>query len=88
MRLAIIGADTLQLRRHDEAIQLCEKSLTFAEKNFNSAKDIDGSASGRYSLVRLWRWLLISKSYFHLGRLEAALPLLDKLKEVGSINDE
>ncbi|XP_024922352.3 uncharacterized protein LOC107431637 isoform X1 [Ziziphus jujuba] len=70
------------LRRHEEAIQLCEQSLCFAEKNFisgNGVTDIDGSRSDSCSPVRLWRWCLTSKSYFHLGRLEAALALLDKL---------
>ncbi|KAL5546407.1 hypothetical protein UlMin_006094 [Ulmus minor] len=79
----------IMLRRHEEAIQLCEQSLHFAEKNFisaNALEDTDGSES--QSFVRLWRWYMISKSYFYLGRFEAALPLLDKLTQVGSIKDE
>ncbi|PON38927.1 N-terminal acetyltransferase A, auxiliary subunit [Trema orientale] len=81
----------IMLRRHEEAIQLCEQSLSFAEKNFSSvypSANVYGSPSERHSFVRLWRWCLISKSYFYLGRFEAALPLLDKLKQVGSTNDE
>lgn len=71
----------MQLRRHEEAIEVCEQSLCFAEKNY-----ISGNES--CLLVKLWRWCLISKSYFHLGRLEAALALLDKLTLVGSIKDK
>ncbi|XP_062117861.1 uncharacterized protein LOC133831531 [Humulus lupulus] len=82
----------IMLRRHEEAIQLCEKSLCFAEKNFSSgislAANIYGSANELHSFERIWRWCLISKSYFYLGRLEAALPILDKLKQIGSIKDE
>lgn len=63
----------LQLRRYEEAVQLCEQSLFFAERNFAPLNN-----------VRLWRWFFISKSYFHLGRLEAALDLLEKLEEVES----
>lgn len=72
-------------------IQLCEQSLSFAEKNFTSVEmvaDVDGPSNEGYSFARLWRWCLISKSYVHLGRLEAALSLLDKLAKVRSINDE
>ena len=81
----------LQLRRYEEAIQLCEQSLSFAEKNFSSwnpSLKIEGLASKHHSFVRLWRWCLISKAYFYLGRFEAALSLLEKLKQVGSIKDE
>lgn len=81
----------MQLRRHEEAIQLCEQSLCFAEKNFisgNAEADIDCPGNESCLLVRLWRWCLISKCYFHLGRLEAALSLIDKLTLVGSIKDK
>nr|XP_023887583.1 dentin sialophosphoprotein-like isoform X2 [Quercus suber]POE67224.1 dnaj like subfamily c member 7 [Quercus suber] len=81
----------LMLRRYDEAIQQCEQSLYFAEKNFASVStgaNMDGSECQSYSSVRLWRWCLISRCYFHLGRLEAALDLLQKLEKVGSIKDK
>ncbi|KAF4373662.1 hypothetical protein F8388_025356 [Cannabis sativa] len=80
------------LKRHEEAIQLCEKSLSFAEKNFSSGvslvANLYGSVGEHHSFERIWRWCLISKSYFYLGRLEAALPILDKLKQIGSVEDE
>ena len=82
----------LQLRKYEEAIQLCEQSLYVAEKNFSKAEidnqlaSIDGS--GCYSIAMLWRWHLMSKSYFYMGKLEKALDLLQKLEQVGSMKDK
>jgi len=76
--LAMLFGGILQLRKYEEAIQLCEQSTV----------NVDGSGCESYSAVRLWRWYLISKCYFHLGRLEAALDLLQKLEQVGSIKDK
>ncbi|KAL6138056.1 hypothetical protein ACLB2K_063342 [Fragaria x ananassa] len=78
------------LRRYEEAIQLCEHSMCFAEKNFsslNSVVNMDGAGCEDHPYARLWRWFFISKSYFHLGRFEAALNLLEKLEQVGSIKN-
>ncbi|XVF07173.1 hypothetical protein REPUB_Repub06bG0115500 [Reevesia pubescens] len=80
------------LRKYEEAIQLCEQSLYVAENNFSKAEtdnqlaSIDGS--GCYSIAMLWRWHLMSKSYFYMGKLEKALELLQKLEQVGSMKDE
>lgn len=74
----------LQLRKYEEVIQLCEQTLSFAEKNFALAgndehlENKSGSTWKRKSCVRLWRSCLISKCYFHVGRLEIALDLLEK----------
>lgn len=89
--VSILFCGILQLRRYDEAIRQCEQSLYFAEKNFASLStgaNMGGSECESYSSVRLWRWCLISRCYFHLGRLEAALDLLQKLEKVGSIKDK
>ena len=78
----------MQLRRYEEAIQLCEQSLYFAERNFsslNSVVNMDSAGCEDHPYAKLWRWFFISKSYFHLGRFEAALDLLEKLEQVGSI---
>lgn len=72
------------MRKYEEVIQLCEQTLGFAEKNFALAgndeqlENKDGFKCKRRSFVRLWRSHLISKSYFHMGRLEVALDLLEK----------
>ncbi|XWS59070.1 hypothetical protein CRYUN_Cryun08bG0090700 [Craigia yunnanensis] len=80
------------LRKYEEVIQLCEQSLYVAEKNFSKAEtdnqlaSIDGS--GCYSIAMLWRWHLMSRSYFYMGKLDKALDLLQKLEQVGSMKDK
>ena len=72
------------MRKYEEVIQLCEQTLGLAEKNFaldendEQWENINGFKFERKSFIRVWRWRLISKSYFHMGRLEAALDLLEK----------
>ncbi|XP_035545296.1 uncharacterized protein LOC108982058 isoform X2 [Juglans regia] len=78
------------LHKYEEAIQLCEQSLSFAEKNcasLSTVANVESYGYEVYSTVRLWRWCLIPKCYFHLGRLEAALELLQKLEQAESITD-
>ncbi|KAM1079625.1 hypothetical protein EV1_014256 [Malus domestica] len=66
------------LQRYEEAMRLCEQSMAFADSNFSGYEIYQ---------VKLWRWFFVSKSYFHLGRLEAALDLLNKLEKVGSTKE-
>ncbi|PKA58579.1 TPR repeat-containing thioredoxin TTL2 [Apostasia shenzhenica] len=72
------------LRNYEEVIQVCEQSLELAEKNgvisvadgrFKETSDFESTES---SFVKFWRWRIISKSYFYLGRLEEACELLEK----------
>lgn len=72
----------LQLQRYEDAIKLCEQSLCFAEKNCIAESDIvktDASGFQSHSFVRLWRWCLITKALFYLGKFEAALDTVGKL---------
>ncbi|XP_072982402.1 uncharacterized protein [Typha latifolia] len=77
----------LMLRRYEEVIQFCEETLELAERNSLShdpdseTKNIDSSQNVKSS-SRLWRWRLISISYFYLGKLEEALELLKKHEQV------
>ncbi|XP_020982162.1 uncharacterized protein LOC107492642 [Arachis duranensis] len=91
-RLLSLKAEALfSLQRYGEAIQLCEQSRCLAEKNFDMANSTDNlniSTSDSYASVKLWRSSLISKCYFHLGRLETSLNILEKLQQVGSVNDK
>jgi DnaJ family protein C protein 7 len=48
--------------------------------------DIGCSESENCSFARVWRWHLISKSNFYLGKLEVALDLLEKLEQMRSIS--
>ncbi|KAF7804056.1 DnaJ-like subfamily C member 7 [Senna tora] len=79
------------LQKHDAVIQLCEQSLHLAEKNLaleNSSENSNTSMHDSYLCVRLWRWSLISKCHFHLGRLETSLNILEKLQQDVSLNDK
>ncbi|KAJ6363458.1 hypothetical protein OIU78_003602 [Salix suchowensis] len=92
-RLLKMKAEFLfMLRKYKEVIQLCEQTLCDAEKNFASIDadwqfvDTGCSESENCPFVRAWRWHLISKSNFYLGKLEVALDLLEKLERMGSIS--
>lgn len=89
--MLFIYGDILQLQKYDAAIQLCEQSQHLAEKNFalaNSANNSNNPMHGSYSNVKLWRWSLISRCYFRLGRLEASLNVLEKLQQATFVNDK
>lgn len=71
-------------------IQLCEQTLDSAEKNFPSADVDECLASSEVSKrlqFRLWRYSLIVKSYFRMGRLEEGLASLEKKGEQLSTTD-
>ena len=76
----------LQLRKYEEVIQLCEQTVGSAEKNFSSVgsdeqfMDVADSQNECHSFARLWRLRMMSKSYFHDGKLEKALNVLEKLQ--------
>lgn len=73
-----------QMRRYEEVIELCEKTLGSAEKNsplVDTCISLDGSELSKTLYFRLWRCRLIFKSYFHLGKLEEGLASLEKEEE-------
>lgn len=84
---------TLQLRNYEEVIQLCEQSLDSAKRNSflagsdDQLENLDSSGYTKSSLVGLWRWHLISKSYFYLGKLEEAIELLKKHEQAKPIGE-
>ncbi|KAL9361433.1 hypothetical protein Peur_044218 [Populus x canadensis] len=90
-RLLEMKAEFLFMK-YKEVIQLCEQTLCAAEKYFASIGadgqfvDIGCSESENCSFARVWRWHLISKSNFYLGKLEVALDLLEKLEQMRSIS--
>ncbi|KAK9664399.1 hypothetical protein RND81_14G038800 [Saponaria officinalis] len=61
------------LRRHDEAIALCNQTRDFAKKNFTTASFGNHEADGSCSNIQRWRQRALYKCYFHLGKLETAL---------------
>ncbi|GAB2295567.1 hypothetical protein Dimus_029728 [Dionaea muscipula] len=70
------------LRKYKEVIHLCQQTLDFAEKNFTGAlpEKLVGGCSGcqNISNSRFWRQDMVSKCYFHLGRLDSALSVFQK----------
>lgn len=80
------------LRKYDDVVKLCEQSLKFAEKHFgalgvNRLSDMVDSKCGGNSAVRLWRFFMMAKSYFCMGRLEEALELLEKIEQTECYGD-
>ncbi|XP_031739956.1 uncharacterized protein LOC101223119 isoform X2 [Cucumis sativus] len=72
------------LQRYEEAITLCEQSLCLAEKNCipeSAISKTDFSGYQSQLVARLWRWCLITKSLFYLGKFEAALETVGKIKQ-------
>lgn len=83
-KLLELKAEALfMLGKYEELISLCEQSLASAEMNHAAvcavdSCDIENSDAQMVLHLRLWRWRLILKSYFCLGRLQAALDFLKK----------
>ncbi|XWS71203.1 hypothetical protein CRYUN_Cryun03dG0118700 [Craigia yunnanensis] len=81
------------LHKYEEAIQLCEQTFDSAEKNSLSfdingqLANLDSSGSSKDSSFRIWQCRVIFKSYFHLGKLEEAIALLEKQEELQSASD-
>lgn len=86
--LEMKGKALLMLQKYEEVIQLCERTLGCAEKNFpmvgagNNLPKGNGSQYNKHPSVRLWRWHLMSRSHFQLGRLEVALDLIKKHEQL------
>ncbi|KAL8122224.1 hypothetical protein AgCh_018827 [Apium graveolens] len=75
------------LRRYDEVILFCEKTMDSAKINcsvvgrdnrLNNGDDPEVRASCSF---RLWRWNFIAKSYFYLGKMDEALDFVKKQEE-------
>lgn len=72
-------------------VHLCEQTLGFAERNFTSTDTANqlsnaDSCNGSNSDIKSWRWRLMSKSYFHMGRLEASLEIIKKQEDLRAID--
>lgn len=71
------------LLKHEEVIQLCEQTFDIAEKNFMPchSPNVNGN-NGQGGFPRLWRWHLMAKSHYHLGKLELALDIIEKQEQL------
>ncbi|WVZ71630.1 hypothetical protein U9M48_020197 [Paspalum notatum var. saurae] len=76
----------LLLQQYEEVIRFCEETLYVAQRN--SVCLCRGKHSGNNNLendtcsVKLWRYHLIAKSYFFLGKLEEAHQFLKKYEQI------
>ncbi|KAI5054968.1 hypothetical protein GOP47_0030113 [Adiantum capillus-veneris] len=68
------------LRRFEDVVQLCQKTLPAAEEN-HGAHHHDGSLQKHSVFLNLWRWQMCGKALFQLGRLDESLNLLTKYEE-------
>ncbi|KAJ9548138.1 hypothetical protein OSB04_020681 [Centaurea solstitialis] len=84
--LQMKGEALLVLGKHEEVVQLCEQTLGLAEKNFATGDGADGYDCK--NSLKLWRWNLMCKSYFQLGRLEMALELIEKHEQLRPTTDK
>nr|XP_043622950.1 uncharacterized protein LOC122594578 [Erigeron canadensis] len=75
--LRMKGEALLLLGKHNEVVQMCEETLDLAEKNLAT-----GDGHDCKNALKLWRWNLMSKSCFYLGRLEIALDLIEKHEQL------
>lgn len=81
------------LRRYDEVILFCDKTMDSAKINCsvvgleNRLNNVDGPEVRASSSFRLWRWNLIAKSYFYLGKMDEALDFVKKQEESVQITE-
>lgn len=74
------------MQRYEEVIRFCEETLYAAERNrlclcpeeHSESNNLDNSSCS----VKLWRYHLIAKSYFFLGKLEEAHQFLKKYDQI------
>ncbi|KAJ8551339.1 hypothetical protein K7X08_000709 [Anisodus acutangulus] len=78
-KLLELKADALlMLRRYEEVIQLCERTLEFAKSNAlpynfsHQSSELDSAITEKSASSGLWCFPKIVKSYFYLGKLEEA----------------
>ncbi|XP_076909524.1 uncharacterized protein LOC143566816 [Bidens hawaiensis] len=73
----------LELHKYEEVIQMCEQTLTFAEKNCVIVDDSNyTSDENQIRPLKLWRWNLMSWSYFYLAKFDLALATLEKYEQL------
>ncbi|CAJ2679748.1 unnamed protein product [Trifolium pratense] len=95
-KIAVEASDGLQkaqLCRYEEVIHLCDETFSSAEKNACpmaagcQVTFLDDSELSKVIYFRLWRCSIMLKTYFHLGKLEEGLSLLEQQEEkVSAIN--
>lgn len=80
-----------QLRKYNDVIELCEKTMKSSEINSSFIQADDPLIEGDTDHIKpyeIWRWHVISRSYFYLGKLEEVIKLLQCHNLVGPIREE
>jgi DnaJ homolog subfamily C member 7 len=74
------------LQRYEEVIRFCEETLYVAERNSVclclDKQSESNNLVNNTCFVKLWRYHLIAKSYFFLGKLEEANQFLKKNDQI------
>ncbi|XP_074585999.1 uncharacterized protein LOC141841714 isoform X1 [Curcuma longa] len=84
----------LMIRRYEEVIKFCEQTMEHAEYNvLTSGTNGQSSKVEKHENLQdfplgLWRWHLMAKANFFLGRLDEAFELLKKHNQRKSITDK
>nr|GEW08760.1 DnaJ domain, zinc finger, CCHC-type, tetratricopeptide-like helical domain protein [Tanacetum cinerariifolium] len=81
--LELEGEALFQLHKYEEVVQMCEQTLAFAEKNCGNINDSKRKGhEDQNRELHLWRWSLISRSYYHMGKFDLALTMLQKYEQL------
>nr|GEX84221.1 DnaJ domain, zinc finger, CCHC-type, tetratricopeptide-like helical domain protein [Tanacetum cinerariifolium] len=81
--LKLKGEALFQLHKYEEVVQMCEQTLGIAEKNcgnINDSKCQSDEDPNRH--LHLWRWSLMSRSYYRMGKFDMAVATLDKYEQL------
>ncbi|KAJ1283272.1 hypothetical protein BS78_03G115900 [Paspalum vaginatum] len=84
--MAMKAEALLLLQQYEEVIRFCEETLSVAERNSVCLCHGEHSENNNFNnntcSVKLWRYHLIAKSYFFLGKLEEAHQFLKKYEQI------
>lgn len=81
--LEMKGEALFMLRKYEEVVQMCEQTLASAKKNCASISDSNHTSNEEQKrLLKLWRWSLMSRSYFHMARFDMALAIVEKYEKL------
>ncbi|GKD42186.1 DnaJ domain, zinc finger, CCHC-type, tetratricopeptide-like helical domain protein, partial [Tanacetum coccineum] len=75
--LKMKGEALFQLHKYEEVVQMCEQTLGMAKNNCDNIKD-----SKCLSDEDLWRWSLMSSSYYRMGKFDMSIIMFEKYEHV------
>nr|XP_043622481.1 dnaJ homolog subfamily C member 7 homolog [Erigeron canadensis] len=78
--LEMKGEALFMLHKYEKVVEMCEQTLVFAENNYNHMSDEDQKQQ-----LKLWRWSLMSRSYFCMAKFDLALSILEKYEQLAPL---